>query len=100
MKLYIGVTTYNRKDIVQYNAKSLLQVDKIENCEIHVFDDCSNEYNMKFLKKILKSLGDVQNAETKLWQRLRQKFALYVNMSKVILKIKTLVCKLTRDFAH
>lgn len=48
MKLYIGVTTYNRKDIVQYNAKSLLQVDKIENCEIHVFDDCSNEYNMKF----------------------------------------------------
>ena len=55
MKLYIGVTTYNRKDIVQYNAKSLLQVDKIENCEIHVFDDCSNEYNMKFKKKIYKT---------------------------------------------
>lgn len=63
MKLYIGVTTYNRKDIVQYNAKSLLQVDKIENCEIHVFDDCSNEYNMKFLKKIYKTNKVICNKE-------------------------------------
>ncbi len=63
MKLYIGVTTYNRKDIVQYNAKSLLQVDKIENCEIHVFDDCSNEYNMKFLKKIYKTNEVICNKE-------------------------------------
>lgn len=63
MKLYIGVTTYNRKDIVQYNAKSLLQVDKIENCEIHVFDDCGNEYNMKFLKKIYKTNEVICNKE-------------------------------------
>lgn len=63
MKLYIGVTTYNRKDIVQYNAKSLLQVDKIENCEIHVFDDCSNEYNMKFKKKIYKTNKVICNKE-------------------------------------
>lgn len=51
-KLMIGITTYNRKDIVLLSSKSLYEVDNLNKKDIYVFDDCSTEYDVNELKKI------------------------------------------------
>lgn len=61
IKLYVGVCTYNRKDIIEYSSKSLNEIRGIENCKIHVFDDCSTEYDKKFLQKIYNTKNVVVN---------------------------------------
>lgn len=52
MKLLIGICTCNRKQIIEYTAKSLSEVKGIEKAKIVIYDDCSDEYDIDFLKKM------------------------------------------------
>ena len=51
IKIYVGINTHNRKDLLEYTSRSLLDVKKIDSCDIHIFDDASTEYNVTYLKK-------------------------------------------------
>lgn len=52
MKITIAISTYNRKNILKDVVKSLELVQKIEQCNIRVYDDCSNEFSINDLKEI------------------------------------------------
>ena len=52
MKLFIGICTYNRKNIIEYTSKSLMEIEGIEKTSINVYDDSSTEYGVEELKKI------------------------------------------------
>ena len=51
MKITIGITTYNRKDLIEKTAKSLNEIIGIENVNIKIYDDCSTEYDIDYLKE-------------------------------------------------
>ena len=51
-KITFGICTYNRKKIVEKSAASLKKIKGIENIKIVVFDDCSDEYDVNFLRSI------------------------------------------------
>ena len=50
-KIMLGITTFNRKEIVEKMAQSLSDAET-ENCEIVVFDDCSTEFDKNWLSKV------------------------------------------------
>lgn len=66
MKLLIGICTYNRKQIIEYTAKSLSEVKGIEKAKIIIYDDCSDEYDIEFLKKIYPMASKIVRNEKRL----------------------------------
>lgn len=48
----IGITTYNRLDVLKKMAKSLYKSDLLGQCNIRVYDDASSEYDVETLKDI------------------------------------------------
>lgn len=66
MKLLIGICTCNRKDIIEYTSKSLSEVKEIEKANVVIYDDCSNEYNLDFLKKSYPMATKIVRNETRL----------------------------------
>lgn len=52
MKLMIGITTYNRVDVIKQMASSLYSIEGIEDCNVRVYDDCSDEYDVSYLESI------------------------------------------------
>ena len=42
----IGITTYNRLDVLKKMAKSLYKSDLLGQCNIRVYDDASSEYDV------------------------------------------------------
>ena len=52
-KVTIGITTYNRKNILEKMIQSLLTSD-LTNAEVHIriYDDCSTEYDSDYLKSL------------------------------------------------
>jgi len=50
MKLLIGITTYNRKDVIEYNSLSLSEIKNINYKDVIVIDDNSLEFDNKYLK--------------------------------------------------
>lgn len=49
-KMMIGVCTYNRKNIIEYTAKSFGDIEGIKEQYIKVYDDNSTEYDKEYLK--------------------------------------------------
>jgi hypothetical protein len=50
--LTIGITTYNRRPLLQAVAVSLAQVSGLERARIWVLDDCSQEFDGDFLQRL------------------------------------------------
>jgi len=48
----IGITTYNRKNILEIMANSLYKSDLSASHNIRIYDDCSTEYDKDFLEKL------------------------------------------------
>ena len=55
----IGITTYNRKDILEIMAASLYNSDISVPHNIRIFDDCSKEFGMEELKRIFPTAASV-----------------------------------------
>lgn len=51
----VGITTYNRIEVVRKMAKSLYDSIGIEECNIRIYDDCSSEYGVEELKELFPS---------------------------------------------
>jgi glycosyltransferase involved in cell wall biosynthesis len=52
MKVTIGIPTYNRKELLVVMATSLYKSELGDAVNIRVYDDCSTEYDLLFLKKL------------------------------------------------
>lgn len=50
--LTIGITTFNRRQILEAMAQSLAQVDGLEHAHVWVLDDCSEEFDADFLRRL------------------------------------------------
>ena len=47
-----GICTYNRKDILLRSAKSLKSIDRYHEINVRIYDDCSTEYDKRFLQAL------------------------------------------------
>lgn len=47
-----GICTFNRKDILKKSAESLQRIAGIQSINIRVYDDCSTEFDLGYLKKL------------------------------------------------
>lgn len=65
-KIMVGITTYNRKDILDKVAKSFNQINGIDDLYVCIFDDCSVEYDAAYLKSIFKKVDYVHVNEKNL----------------------------------
>lgn len=52
LKITFGICTYNRKDILLKMASSLKQIEDFNSINIRIYDDCSTEYDLEFLRKV------------------------------------------------
>ncbi len=43
MKITIGITTFNRRELLQLTASSLARSASLDSCRIRVYDDCSDQ---------------------------------------------------------
>lgn len=59
MKISIGITTYNRIEIVKRMASSLLLSNNLEKCNIRIYDDKSTEYSYSELRNIFKTAAEI-----------------------------------------
>jgi glycosyltransferase involved in cell wall biosynthesis len=50
--LTVGITTYNRRALLETVALSLAQVDRLEQARVWVMDDCSQEFDIDFLRRL------------------------------------------------
>lgn len=57
--LIIGVCTYNRKNIIKYSSRSLSEIEGIEKVCVKIYDDCSTEYDEKYLKEIYPMASEI-----------------------------------------
>jgi len=63
-RIIIGITTYNRKDLVMKCAHALFDTDQLDTCDIVVWDDGSSEYDHDFLVEIFRGcrvIGSTSN---------------------------------------
>jgi hypothetical protein len=50
--LTIGITTFERRTLVEALARSLAQVDRLDQVRVLVMDDCSREFDVSFLQTL------------------------------------------------
>jgi hypothetical protein len=53
--LTIGITTFNRRPILEAMAHSLARVEALEHAHLWVLDDCSDEFDADFLQRLFPS---------------------------------------------
>jgi hypothetical protein len=56
----IGISTYNRKSILEIMAKSLYKSDLTVSHNIKIYDDCSTEYGNDFLGKLFPTAESIK----------------------------------------
>lgn len=52
MKITVGITTFNRKNYLVKLQQSLSMSHNINSCNIRIYDDCSNEFSIRDLKRL------------------------------------------------
>ncbi len=52
MKITIGVTTFNRRELLQLTAESLARSASLEYCNIRIYDDCSDQFSVSDIKNM------------------------------------------------
>jgi hypothetical protein len=50
--LTIGITTFNRRQVLETVAQSFARVDGLEHVDVWVLDDCSDEFDAHFLRHL------------------------------------------------
>jgi glycosyltransferase involved in cell wall biosynthesis len=50
--LTLGITTYNRRPLLEIFARSLAQVQDLKSTRVLVLDDCSQEYDADYLRRL------------------------------------------------
>lgn len=58
-KIMIGMCTFNRKYILEMCALSFNNIKNIQDTELRLYDDCSTEYNDKYLRQIFPTVKKV-----------------------------------------
>lgn len=58
-KIMFGICTYNRKRIIEYSSASLNRIKNINNIDICIFDDASQEYDLSYLKSLYPSAKEI-----------------------------------------
>ncbi|MBQ8535016.1 MAG: glycosyltransferase family 2 protein [Bacilli bacterium] len=101
-KIMIAITTYNRKDIIDLTSKSLSEIIGLNYDDVYIFDDCSTEFNISYLKKkypgahVLKSknnLGADKNIERAYNYFLKSSYDYFFNADSDILFSKNILKK-------
>jgi hypothetical protein len=65
MKLMIAVPVYNRQEYLEIMARSLYECSNIDKAVIKVFNDCSNEFGIDYLKQLFNSSNtEIINRDT------------------------------------
>jgi glycosyltransferase involved in cell wall biosynthesis len=59
-KITIGITTYNRLDLLKITASSLYNSNLGVPHNIRIYDDCSNQYTISELKDIFPTAGSIK----------------------------------------
>jgi hypothetical protein len=59
MKFCIGITTYNRLELIERMSKSLSLSNEIDVCNIRVYDDKSIEFNLNEIKKVFPTANQI-----------------------------------------
>ena len=59
----IGVSTYNRMDLLKIMAESLYASNPPPSCNIRIYDDCSTEYGINELKEIFPTAASIKRNE-------------------------------------
>jgi len=52
MKIFIGITTYDRPEYMEKMIASLSASNHVDLCSVNVFDDCSPHWDLDYLKEI------------------------------------------------
>jgi len=60
-RLTIGLTSFNRRDLLVCVAESLAQVRHIDSARIFVLDDCSTEFDLEFLRDLFPNATVLRN---------------------------------------
>jgi glycosyltransferase involved in cell wall biosynthesis len=60
VKIAIGIPTYNRRYLVEIHAQSLCSARFPVNTEIIVIDDCSDDFDVDYLKSIYPKNADIR----------------------------------------
>lgn len=63
MTLTIGITTYNRKALLEQMAASLRRSRLVGTCNIRVYDDCSTEFDLDYLQRLLPDAATIVRSE-------------------------------------
>ncbi len=99
-KTMIAITTYNRKDLIDITSVSLSEIDGIDYSNVYIFDDCSTEYSVSYLRKkypgahIVKSnnnLGADKNIERAYKYFLKSSYDYFFNADSDLLFKKDLL---------
>jgi len=99
--LTIGVTTFNRREILETVAASLAQVDRLDRARIWIIDDCSSEFDADFLQHLFpraevfraaENSGGADQAMYRLFERFRSHSSGYLlNLDADLLASRGLV---------
>lgn len=81
MKITIGITTYNRLDILKRMSSSLMATTDIEQCNIRIYDDKSTDFSINELKEIFPKAAEIIFREKNLGadKNMRQMFVDFLN---------------------
>ena len=76
MKIYIGITTFEREDYLNVFVSSLYKSKGINSCSINVFDDCSSSWDITYLKNKFPNASNIIRNEENLGsdENIRQMF--------------------------
>ncbi|OGI07753.1 MAG: hypothetical protein A2Y40_09280 [Candidatus Margulisbacteria bacterium GWF2_35_9] len=66
MKITIGITTYNRKKLLEKTALSISKIKNISTCNIRIYDDHSLEFDEKYLRNVFPTAKSIKVSETNL----------------------------------
>lgn len=112
-KVMIVITTYNRKDLIDLTSVSLAEIEGIDYNNVFIFDDCSTEYSISYLRKkypgahIMKSknnLGADKNIERAYKYFMKSSYDYFFNADSDLLfrkdllsRIDSIIDKFNRD---
>lgn len=60
MNITVGITSYNRPEFLSIMSRSLHMCEKIEHCNIRIYDDCSKDFDKDFLKELFPDAVEVK----------------------------------------
>lgn len=87
MKITIGITTHSRPEYLEKMRRSLYASNKLNSCNIRVYDDCSPIWDVDFLTKQFPSAKEIIRREKNLGpsRNMRQMYLDFLNTNDDLL---------------